>query len=131
MASRSRPLSPHLQIYRLPLTVVLSISHRITGVFLVLGVLLFVALLVSAAASPQAFEAVHRHVASWYGQLILFLSTFALFFHFCNGVRHLGWDAGYGYEYPTVNITAYIALGATVVLTLLVWIVAFAAGGGQ
>ncbi len=131
MASRSRPLSPHLQIYRLPLTVVLSISHRITGAFLVLGMLLFVALLVSAAASPQAFEAVHRHIAAWYGQLILFLSTFALFFHFCNGIRHLAWDAGYGYEYPTVNITAYMALGATVVLTLLVWIVAFAAGGGQ
>jgi succinate dehydrogenase / fumarate reductase, cytochrome b subunit len=129
MASASRPLSPHLQIYRLPLTVVLSISHRITGAFLVAGVLLLVALLAGAAAGPQAYEAVHGHLAAWYGQLILFLSTFALFFHFCNGIRHLVWDAGYGYEYPTVNRTAYIALGATVVLSLLAWIVALAAGG--
>lgn len=131
MASRSPPLSPHLQIYRLPLTVVLSISHRITGAFLVLGVLLFVALLMAAAAGPQAYAVVHGHVAAWYGQLILFLSTFALFFHFCNGIRHLAWDAGYGYEYPTVNKTAYVALGATVALTLLVWIVALAVRWGS
>ncbi len=131
MAPRPRPLSPHLQIYRLPLTVVLSISHRITGAFLVLGVLLLVALLVAAAAGPQAYAAVHGHVAAWYGQLILFLSTFVLFFHFCNGIRHLAWDAGYGYEYPTVNLTAYVALGATVVLTLLVWIVAITAWWGS
>jgi succinate dehydrogenase / fumarate reductase cytochrome b subunit len=130
MAARSRPLSPHLQIYRLPLTVVLSITHRITGAFLVLGVLLFVALLMAAAAGPQAYEALHVHVAAWYGQLILFISTFALFFHFCNGIRHLAWDAGYGYEYPTVNRTAYVALGATVVLTLLLWIVAIGVGWG-
>jgi succinate dehydrogenase / fumarate reductase cytochrome b subunit len=129
MASSSRPISPHLQIYRLPLTVVLSISHRITGAFLVLGVLLFVALLIGAAAGPDAYESVHRHIAAWYGQLLLFLSTFALFFHFCNGIRHLVWDAGFGYEYPTVNLSAYVALGATVGLTLLVWIVALVAGG--
>ncbi len=130
MASQTRPLSPHLQIYRLPLTVVLSISHRITGAFLVAGVVLVIALLAAAAAGPEAYEAVHGHVAAWYGQAILFLSTFALFFHLCNGIRHLAWDAGYGYEYPTVNKTAYIALGATVALTLLVWIVAIAAQGG-
>jgi succinate dehydrogenase / fumarate reductase, cytochrome b subunit len=121
--SRPRPISPHLQIYRLPLTVVLSISHRITGAFLSLGVLLFVALLAAAAAGPQAYDAVHGHIAAWYGQLILFVSTFALFFHFCNGIRHLVWDAGYGYEYPVVNQTAYAALGGTVILSLLVWIV--------
>lgn len=131
MAAHPRPLSPHLQIYRLPLTVVLSIAHRITGAFLVAGVLLVVALLAAAAAGPQAYETVHGQVAAWYGQVILFLSTFALFFHLCNGVRHLAWDAGYGYEYPTVNQTAYIALGATIALTLLVWIVALIAGGGS
>lgn len=130
MASPPRPLSPHLQIYRLPLTVVLSISHRITGTFLVLGVLLVVALLAAAGAGPEPYEAVHGHVAAWYGQVLLFLSTFALFFHLCNGIRHLVWDAGYGYEYSTVNQTAYIALGATVALTLLVWLVALIAGGG-
>jgi succinate dehydrogenase / fumarate reductase, cytochrome b subunit len=131
MASRPSPLSPHLQIYRLPLTVVLSITHRITGAFLVLGVLLFVALLTAAAVGPQAYEALHVHVVAWYGQLILFMSTFALFFHFCNGIRHLVWDAGFGYEYPTVNRTAYVALGATVALTLLVWIVAIGVRWGS
>jgi succinate dehydrogenase / fumarate reductase cytochrome b subunit len=131
MASLSRPISPHLQIYRLPLTVVLSIAHRITGAFLVLGVLLFVALLIGAATGPTTYEGVHGHVAAWYGQLILFLSTFALFFHLCNGIRHLIWDAGYGYEYSMVNLTAYVALGATAGLTLLVWIVALAAGGAR
>jgi succinate dehydrogenase / fumarate reductase, cytochrome b subunit len=124
MASRPRPLSPHLQIYRLPLTVVLSISHRITGAFLTLGATVFVIMLAAAAAGPQAYAAVHSHVAGWYGQLILFLFTLALFFHFCNGIRHLAWDAGYGYEYPTVNQTAYVALAASAVLTILVWIAA-------
>jgi succinate dehydrogenase / fumarate reductase cytochrome b subunit len=130
MALQSRPLSPHLQIYRLPLTVVLSISHRITGAFLGFGALMFVVMLAAAAAGPDSYASVHGFVAAWYGQLLAFAFTFALFFHFCNGVRHLAWDMGYGFEYATTHNTAVIALGASAALTLLLWIVAIAARWG-
>lgn len=127
MALQSRPLSPHLQIYRLPLTVILSISHRVTGAFLGFGAFVFVLLLVGAAAGPAAYASVHGHLAAWYGQLLAFVFTFALFFHFCNGIRHLAWDMGYGFEYSTTHNTAVIALGASAALTLLLWIVVITA----
>ena len=129
MASKDRPLSPHLQIYRLPLTALLSITHRMTGAFLGLGALLLIYLLVSAAAGPQAYGQAHALVASGLGQLLLFLWTYALFFHFCNGIRHLFWDAGYGFELETVEKTAYGVVVASFILTLAVWGVALVMRG--
>ena len=93
-----RPLSPHLQIYRLQITSVLSIFHRITGVALATGTLLMTAWLVSAATSPDLFYSVQAFIFSWLGTLLLFGWTVALFFHFFNGIRHLVWDAGYGFD---------------------------------
>jgi succinate dehydrogenase / fumarate reductase, cytochrome b subunit len=90
----SRPLSPHLQIYRPQITSVLSISHRATGLALSLGTLLLVWWLVALARGPEAFASVQSFVGSWLGRLLLLGWTFSLFFHLANGIRHLCWDAG-------------------------------------
>ena len=129
MSLDTPPLSPHLQVYRLPITALLSISHRITGVFLALGVLLLFYVLVAATAGPQAYQGAHAFVASWFGQLVLFLFTLALYFHFCNGIRHLIWDVGYGFELETIDKSAYIVLGVSIVLTLITWGIAMVSKG--
>ena len=123
MANSKHPTSPHLQIYRLPLTALLSITHRITGVVLALGSLILVWILAAAADSAASYEAFLPHLSSWYGQLFLVGFVFALYLHFCNGIRHLFWDAGYGFELETVDLTAKIAIVAAVVLTALTWLI--------
>src|ERR687892_1500300 len=105
MTARNRPLSPHLQVYRPQLTSVLSISHRVTGVALAVGTLLLVYWLVSAAAGPDSYATAQSVIGSWLGIVLLFGWTYALFYHLCNGIRHLFWDAGYGFELPTVYRT--------------------------
>lgn len=122
MATDRRPLSPHLQVYRPQLTSVLSITHRATGVALAVGTLLLVYWLVAAALGPQAYAQAQSVLGSKLGQLLLFLWTWALFYHLCNGIRHLFWDAGYGFEIPTVYKSGKAVLIASVVLTLLLWI---------
>lgn len=117
-----RPLSPHLQIYRPQITSALSIFHRITGVALSFGTLLLVWWLVAAATSDHAYHAVSWFVGSWIGILMLFGWTVALWYHFCAGIRHLAWDAGYGFELPTVHLTGKAVLIATAALTVLTWI---------
>jgi len=89
MAHDKRPLSPDLQIYRPQLTSVLSISHRVTGIALSVGTLLLVSWLLAAAAGPQAYSTVQGFMRSWLGLLVMFGWTFSLFFHLCNGIRHL------------------------------------------
>ena len=123
-----QPLSPHLQIYRLPLTALLSIVHRGTGVVLALGSLLLVWVLASAASGPQAYDSAYQHMASWYGQLFLFGLTFSLYLHFCNGIRHLFWDVGLGFELETVDLTAKLAIAMAIVLTVATWLVALSIG---
>lgn len=118
------PTSPHLQIYRLPLTALLSITHRITGVFLTLGALLLILVLAALAAGPASYAPVQVLLQSWFGQLILFILTFALYFHFCNGIRHLFWDAGLGFELATTDRTAHLAIIVSAILTLATWGVA-------
>ena len=90
MASKdTRPLSPHLQIYKLPLTALLSISHRITGVINSVGALFLVLVLARAAGGEESFGFASALLSSWFGYLVLFGFTLALYFHFCNGIRHL------------------------------------------
>lgn len=125
---RDRPLSPHLQIYRLPLNAVLSITHRITGVLLSLGMLLLVAMLVAAAAGSQPYQAVYAVVAHWSGQIILFGFTLALYYHLCAGVRHLVWDAGYGYELDAARKGSWAVLAGAAVLTVATWVIALVVG---
>jgi succinate dehydrogenase / fumarate reductase cytochrome b subunit len=118
----SRPLSPHLQIYRPQITSTLSILHRFTGIALSFGTLLLVWWLAAAAAGPAAFARVQGFIGSPLGYLLLFGWTLALFFHLVNGVRHLAWDAGYGFDLPTVHRSGRATVILAVVLTLLAWV---------
>lgn len=129
MANVERPLSPHLGIYKPQITMVTSITHRITGVGLSVGTLLFAWWLIAAAAGPEAFETVNSFMTSWFGRLVLFGFTWSIFFHLCNGIRHLFWDMGKGFELPTMRTSGMAAIIMSVVLTLLTWIIAYGMGG--
>jgi succinate dehydrogenase / fumarate reductase cytochrome b subunit len=129
MEPSQRPLSPHLQIYRPQLTSILSISHRLAGIALAVGTLLLVCWVISAASGPAAFASLQSFLGSWFGILILFGWSAALFFHLCNGIRHLFWDAGYGFELKTAYASGYAVLIATAVLTVLAWILGLGAMG--
>ncbi|WP_193185329.1 succinate dehydrogenase, cytochrome b556 subunit [Nisaea sediminum] len=124
MSVSNRPLSPHLQIYRLPLTAITSILHRATGVALGLGTLFLVWWLMATATGGSYFEFVQSIMGSWIGLLILFGFSFALFFHLCNGIRHLFWDAGYGFEIATAEMATKLVIAASAVLTVLSWLLA-------
>lgn len=130
MTAENRPLSPHLQIYRPQLTSVLSILHRLTGIALVAGTLLLVWWLVAVAAGPAAFETVQGFIGSWFGRALLLGWSYALFYHLANGIRHLAWDAGWGFELKTVYLTGWTVIWASVVLTLLAWILGYGMRGG-
>ncbi len=130
MARRAKPLSPHLQIYRLPLNAILSITHRMTGVILALGTVLVVAMLIAAASGSQAFGAMYATGAHWLGQVVLFGFTLALYIHMCAGVRHLFWDAGYGYELQTARRSSHAIIMVAIVLTIATWAVAYSVSGG-
>jgi succinate dehydrogenase / fumarate reductase cytochrome b subunit len=128
MTQGNRPLSPHLQIYRQPLTAILSITHRATGVFLSLGTLMLVCWLTSVAGGAEHYAGVQDFFGSWYMNLMWFLWSVALFYHLCNGIRHLFWDAGYGYDIPTIHASGYGVLIATAILTLSAWLAAGTGG---
>jgi succinate dehydrogenase / fumarate reductase cytochrome b subunit len=121
-----RPLSPHLQVYRPQITSTLSILHRITGVGLGVGTLLLVWWLVALAAGASAFAAVQWFIASWLGLILLFGWTVALLFHFCNGIRHLFWDAGYGFAKPAYHRSGWLVVGVCLVVSLVIWAVGLA-----
>jgi succinate dehydrogenase / fumarate reductase cytochrome b subunit len=121
-----RPLSPHLQVYRWPVSMALSILHRITGCALGVGTLLFTWWIVAAASSDDAFDRAQRFIGSALGLLLLFGWSVALIFHFFSGIRHLVWDAGIGFDAPTYNTTGWGVIIATAVCTVLVWIVGLA-----
>jgi succinate dehydrogenase / fumarate reductase cytochrome b subunit len=124
MSQSKHPTSPHLQIYRLPLTALLSITHRITGVLLAFGCVLLIVILAAAADGAASYEAILPHLQSWYGQLFLVGLVFSLYLHFCNGVRHLIWDAGYGFELGFVDLTARLAIALAIAMTVVTWLVA-------
>jgi succinate dehydrogenase / fumarate reductase cytochrome b subunit len=130
MSTGSRPLSPHLQIYKPQITSVLSILHRITGIALAVGTLALAWWLIAAAAGPDSFATAQAAAGSWLGRLLLFGWTFALFYHLANGIRHLCWDAGYGFDLPTVTASGWTVVAAAIVLTLGAWVFGYAAMGG-
>jgi succinate dehydrogenase / fumarate reductase cytochrome b subunit len=119
----SRPLSPHLQIYRPQITSILSVSHRATGLALSLGTLLLVWWLVALARGPEAFASAQGFVGSWFGRFLLLGWTFSLFFHLANGIRHLCWDAGYGFEIKTTEISGWVVVAVATALTVIAWVV--------
>lgn len=122
MTSHDRPLSPHLQIYRWQITSVLSILHRLTGVALAIGTLLLVYWLIAAAMGVEEFATAQTLVGSVLGRLLLLGWSLALFYHLANGIRHLFWDVGLGFELPTVTRSGWAVLLVTLVLTLAAWI---------
>ena len=129
MSQAQRPLSPHLQIYKPQLTSVLSFTHRATGVALAAGTIFLVWWLLAAATSAAAFSVAQGFWYSWFGRLLLLGWTWSLFFHLCNGVRHLFWDAGYGFEIKTTYASGWTVVAASVVLTLVAWIAAYMVRG--
>jgi succinate dehydrogenase / fumarate reductase cytochrome b subunit len=122
-----RPMSPHLQVYKPQITTVLSIMHRATGVAASVGLLLLTWWLVAAATSDSAYAAVSWFMRSFVGVIMLFGWIASLWYHFCNGIRHLAWDWGYGYELPTVHLSGRAVVVATAILTLVTWIAAIVA----
>jgi len=127
MAARPRPLSPHLQIYRPQLTSVLSISHRLTGIGLMVGTLMLTCWLVAAAGGGATYEAIRGFLGSIIGRLLLLGWSFCLFYHLLNGVRHLVWDAGWGFELKEAYATGWAVVAGSGVLTLAAWIAAYVA----
>lgn len=112
-----RPLSPHLTIYRWQITSVLSILHRLTGVGLAVPAALIVWWLLAAGSSPDVFNTANTALTSWFGKTILTLSLWAFWYHFVNGIRHLVWDSGRGFELATVTRSGITAVFASVILT--------------
>lgn len=119
MEQRKRPLSPHLQVYRLPLTAVVSVTHRMTGVLLAAGLMLFVVSLAVIQCGASSFEAMQAMMQQPFVAIALWLMVYALFFHLCHGIRHLIWDAGEGYEKPLMNYYLLLEMFAAIALTLL------------
>jgi len=121
VSQNERPLSPHLQIYRPQLTSVLSILHRLTGLALALGTVLLPFWLVTAAAGEGPYRAAEWFFDSWLGWALLVGFSFALFYHLCNGIRHLFWDLGKGFELKSVYLSGYLVIAAALALTALAW----------
>jgi succinate dehydrogenase / fumarate reductase cytochrome b subunit len=122
------PLSPHLQIYRLPLVAILSITHRVTGMANLAGTILLTVWLLAAAWSNECFVAVQGFMGSWIGQLMLLGWTLSLSYHLLNGVRHLFWDAGKGFELKTAYASGRAVIAGTFVLTAIIWGIALVIG---
>ncbi len=122
MSKPYRPLSPHLQIYKPSLTMVMSIVHRLTGLALYFGTALIAWWFIAAAAGPGPLDLVNAVLGHWLGQLVLLGFTWALFHHMLGGIRHFIWDTGRGLEPgPRVALTWFALVGA-LVLTGLTWL---------
>lgn len=121
---KGRPKSPNIQIYRPQLTSVLSIANRISGVITSLAAVGLVVWLLAAAAGPQTYVAMQGVLTSPPGQAGLFIATLAFFLHLCGGIRHLAWDAGYGFELAAIYASGWTVAAASIALTAATWIVA-------
>ncbi len=128
-AKSERPLSPHLQVYNPQITSVLSILHRLMGVALSFGAVFLIYWLMAAAYGPEAFARAQGFMGSGFGRLVLFGVTIALYYHLANGIRHLFWDAGFGFELPTLRFTGMLVVVFTIGMTLLTWIAAYMRAG--
>jgi succinate dehydrogenase / fumarate reductase cytochrome b subunit len=129
-AGRARPLSPHLSVYRLMLTYVMSGLHRITGAALYFGMLLVAWWLVAAAAGPNAYANFEWFIGSWIGRLVLLGYTWALLHHLLGGIRHLIWDTIHGFEPAEREMLALATIVGSIALTLILWVVGYLVMGG-
>ena len=123
MSKHGRPLSPHLSIYRWPITMLLSILHRMTGVSMAIGLIVLTAWLMNAAAGPEQYQYFRNLMSHPVATALLIAWTLAFFIHLGNGIRHLVWDSGRGFEKSQANASAYVVLVAAVILTTAFWVV--------
>ena len=128
--ARERPLSPHLQIYRWPLPMLMSILHRVTGVGLYFGTILVAWWLLAVGSGPGGYLRMTGFINSWIGRFILFGYTWALIHHMLGGIRHLIWDTGRGFEPHEREWLSLATVVGSVTLTLLLWIVGYFFIGG-
>ena len=119
-----RPMSPHLQVYNLPLTAKISIMHRMTGAFLSLGLFIIILSVAAIAMGESSWLIVKSILNSWPGLLVLFALTFSVYFHFCHGIRHLIWDTGRLLEKETLTTTGILVISISFILTLVTWAIA-------
>ena len=124
-AGRERPLSPHLTIWRWQVTMLSSITHRATGIALSVGALVLAWWLVAISNGPEGYDGFMRYAASPIGIIVMFGFTWSLFHHLMGGLRHFVWEAGHGMEHPQREYLAQATLAGGLVLTILVWIVAY------
>ena len=122
MSTPDRPLSPHLSVYRWPITMTLSILHRGTGIAMSVGLLVLAAWLVAAASDAEAYAQLSSLLSSLIGRLFLIGWSFAFFYHLANGIRHLVWDTGRGLEKHQANASAWFVLAASASLTAVFWV---------
>ena len=122
MSNTERPLSPHLSIYRWPITMTLSILHRGTGLAMAVGFLVLAAWLASAAAGPVEYDNFTALMSTLVGRILLIGWSFAFFYHLANGIRHLVWDSGRGFEKRQANSSAWFVLIAATIATIVLWV---------
>lgn len=131
LPTSARPLSPHLQIYRPQLTTILSITHRATGIALAIGTFMLVWWLWSAAYSPDCYAEISSFFTSIIGKILLLGWAYAFYFHLCNGVRHLFWDIGRGFEIHVAYRSGYAVIVASILLTIVTWVAVLNDGGAS
>lgn len=122
MTNPGRPLSPHLSVFRWPITMALSILHRATGVAMSVGLIAYAVWLMAAAGSPELYGWLQEFFSSILGQLMLIGWSFAFFLHLANGIRHLVWDTGRGIDRANANTSGWLIVAFTVVATALFWV---------
>jgi succinate dehydrogenase / fumarate reductase cytochrome b subunit len=127
----NRPLSPHLQIYRPMLTMLMSIAHRISGAANAVGFLLLAWWLVAIASGPEAYATVEHFFASIPGRVLLFLFTWSLIHHMLGGIRHLIWDTGRALDKTSIEVLAWLTIISSTALTILIWVAGYALRGGS
>jgi succinate dehydrogenase / fumarate reductase cytochrome b subunit len=127
---RPRPLSPHLTIYRWPVTMATSITHRITGVGLAGGSAVLAWWLIAIASGPESYQTFAALAGTWIGQLILFGFAWALSYHLLNGIRHLAWDMGFGFAVQTAGVWSWIIILASVAFAVAIFAIAYTGHGG-
>mgnify|MGYP006211671993 CR=1 FL=1 len=122
MNKKNRPLSPHLTIYKPQITSIMSISHRLSGIFQSVGTVMIFIFFISVFAGEKYYNLSMLFFNSYLGRFFIFLYIFSLCYHMCNGVRHLVWDLGYGFEIKNVYYSGYITIATAIILNILVWV---------
>ena len=130
MSHHQRPLSPHLQVYRLPMLAVISFTHRATGVFLSVAALIIPLLLITLACGEDAYLQLQTYLSAWYGKAFLFALSLAMCFHLLNGIRHLFWDAGLNLDVSGAEKSGIVVIALSLILTTSIWLLACGIVGG-